>query len=78
LSNISSTAARASGFVEDHVLHRVAAQRRGARLAQHPAHGVDDVGFAAAVRADDAHQLARHVYRGWIYEGLKTGQLYLS
>src|SRR4030095_12428935 len=44
--------------VEDHVLHRLAAQRRRLRLAEHPAHGVDDVGLAAAVGADDTHELA--------------------
>src|SRR5438445_5305980 len=64
--------------VEDDVLHRVAAQRRGARLAEHPAHGVDDVGLAAAVRPDDADQLPRHVYRGGIDEGLEAGELYLN
>ena len=37
--------------VEDHVLHRLAAQLGGARFAEHPAHGIDDVGLAAAVRA---------------------------
>src|SRR5262245_29404114 len=66
------------GAVEDHVLHRVAAQRRGAALAEHPAHGVDDVRFAAAVGTDHAYQLAGEVNRGGIYEGLKTRQLYLS
>ena len=64
--------------VEDHVLHRIAAQRRGARFAQHPAHGVDDVRFAAAVRADDADQLAGNVDRGGIDEGLESGKLDLS
>ncbi|KGD44404.1 hypothetical protein DO72_5716 [Burkholderia pseudomallei] len=43
--------------VEDHVLHRLAAQLGGARLAEHPAHGVDDVGLAAPVRAHHADQL---------------------
>src|SRR6267143_977420 len=64
--------------VEDDVLHRVAAQRRGARLAKHPAHGVDDVGLAAAVRPDHADQLPRHMYRGGIDEGLEAGELYLN
>ncbi len=58
--------------VEDDVLHRVAAQRRGARLAEHPAHRVDHVRFAAAVRADHADQLARHMDRSWIDEGLEA------
>ena len=34
--------------------HGVAAQMLGALLAEHPADGVDDVRFAAAVRPDDA------------------------
>src|SRR6185295_3280758 len=61
--------------VEDHVLHRIAAQRRGARLAEHPANGVDDVRFSAAVRPDDADELAGNVDAGWIDEGLESGQL---
>ena len=59
--------------VEDHVLHRIAAQGRGTRLAQYPAHGVDHVGFAAAVRADYADELARHGDGGRIDEGLESG-----
>jgi hypothetical protein len=47
-----------AGAVEDHVLHRLAAQGGGLGLAQHPAHGIDHVGFAAAVGADHADQLA--------------------
>ena len=64
--------------VEDHVLHRVAAQGRGAALAEHPAHRIDHVRFTAAVRANYADQLAGDVNRCGIYEGLKTGQLDLS
>ncbi len=64
--------------VEDHVLHRVAAQRRRAALAEHPAHGVDDVRFPAPVGTDYSDELAREVNRGGIYERLETGQLYLS
>src|SRR5688500_2961199 len=64
--------------VEDHVLHRIAAQRRGAAFAQHPAHRVDDIGLAAAVGADHADQLAGHVDRSWIDERLESGQLYLN
>jgi hypothetical protein len=63
--------------IEDHVLHRVPAQGRGARLAEHPAHRVDHVRFAAAVRADDADQLAGNMDRGGIDERLETGKLYL-
>ena len=47
------------GAVEDDVGHVVAAQHLGALLAQHPAHRVANVAFAAAVGAHDA----RHVLR---------------
>ncbi len=47
-----------AGAVEDHVLHRFAAERGRLRLAEHPAHGVDHVGLAAAVGPDDPDQLA--------------------
>jgi hypothetical protein len=62
---------------EDHVLHRLAAQLRGARLAKHPAHRVHDVGLAAAVGADHAHQLARNLERGRVGEGLEASELEL-
>jgi hypothetical protein len=61
--------------VEDHVLALRAAQLLGAHLAQHPAHGVDDVGLAAAVGADHAGQVAVHVQHGRVHEGLEAGQL---
>jgi len=43
--------AAVDGAVEDDVGHVLAAQMAGGALPQHPAHGVDDVGFAAAVGA---------------------------
>ena len=46
------------GAVEDHVLHRLATQLRGFGLAEHPAHRIHDVGFAATVGSDHTHQLA--------------------
>ena len=46
-----------AGAVEDHVLHRLAAQRGRFRFTEHPAHGVDDVRLAAAVGSHDADQL---------------------
>ncbi len=66
------------GAVEDDVRHGVAAQVLGGSLAQHPAHGVDDVGFAAAVGADDADQVAGELDGGGIHEGLETHQLYFA
>src|SRR6202521_100303 len=60
------------GAVEDHVLHRFAAQFRGTRFAEHPAHGVDDVRFAAAIRAPHADKLALDLEMGGFDEGLYT------
>jgi len=63
------------GAIEDDVLHRLAAQLARLGLAQHPAHGVHDVGLAAAVGAHHAHQLAgQHEIRGF-GKGLEPGQL---
>src|SRR5207237_5700875 len=67
-----------AGAVEDHVLHRFAAQRRGFRFAENPAHGVDDVRLAAAVGADDADELARRRNRRRIDERLESGELDLG
>ena len=60
--------------VEDHVLHRLAAQGARAGLAEHPAHRVDDVGLAAAVRADYADELARNIDGRRVDERLESGQ----
>ncbi len=62
----------AGGAVEDHVLHRLAAQFAGLALAQHPAHGVDDVALAAAVRPHHADALARQLEGGGLGEGLEA------
>jgi hypothetical protein len=62
------------GAVEDHVLHRLAAQLGRFRFAQHPAYGIDDVRLAASVRADHADQLSRHLEIGGIDERLKSRQ----
>ncbi len=40
--------------VEQNVLHGLAAQMLRRRFAEHPAHGIDDIGFSAAVRANHA------------------------
>ena len=64
-----------AGAVEHDVGHRVAAQVLGGDLAHDPADGIDDVGLAAAVRTDDADQIAGEIDGGRIDEGLETGQL---
>src|SRR5690606_39092563 len=64
--------------VEDHVRHRIAAERLRRALAEHPPDRVDDIRLAAAVRADDAHQIARKLDRRGIDERLETGELDLT
>ena len=44
------------GAIKDAIGHAFGAQRFVALLAQNPGNGVDDVGFTAAVRTDDARQ----------------------
>src|SRR5205814_8875191 len=64
--------------VEDHVLHRVAAQSGSARLPENPPDRVDDVRLPAPVRADHADPLARNAHRGRIDEGLEPSEPDLS
>ena len=66
--------AAGGGAVENHVLHAFAAQLLGRGFAQHPAHGVDDIAFAAAVGADHGHQLAGHADGGGVDKGFETGK----
>ena len=66
--------AAGGGAVENHVLHALAAQLFGRGFAQHPAHGVDNVGFAAAVGPDYGHQLAGHVDGGGVGERFEAGK----
>jgi hypothetical protein len=63
-----------AGTVEDHVCQRIAAQLPGRAFAQHPAHGVDHIRLAAAVRAHHAGQRPAQVQRGRINEGLEARQ----
>ncbi len=60
---------------EDHIAQRIAAQAAGRAFAHHPADRVDDVGFAAAVRTDDAGHVGGQVQDSRIDEGFETGQL---
>ncbi len=63
------------GAVEDDVVHRLAAKDARALLAQRPGHGVADVGFAAAVGADDGRDRAREGQIDLLVEGLKARNL---
>ena len=60
--------------VEDHVLHGFAAQMLGRRFAEHPAHRVDDVRLAAAVRPHHAGQLRGDGNDGGVDETLEPGK----
>jgi len=62
------------GAIEDDVGHRLAAQVLRRAFAHDPAYGVDDVGFAAAVRADHRRHVAGEADRGGIDEGLEAGE----
>src|SRR6185436_10423841 len=64
-----------TGAVEDDVLHRLAAQRGCLRLAEHPAHGIDDVGLAATVGTDDSDELAWCGDRRRVDERFESGKL---
>jgi hypothetical protein len=46
------------GAVEDDVLHGLSTQFAGTALAQHPAHGIHDIGLATAIGPHHAYQLA--------------------
>nr|UOZ97363.1 hypothetical protein NCPCFENI_01283 [Cupriavidus sp.] len=64
--------------VEDHIVHRLAAQLRGLRLAKHPAHGIDNIGLSAAIRPNDAHPLARELQHGGVDKRLKPRESNLN
>ena len=63
------------GAVENDIGHGIAAQVLGGHLAHDPAHRVDDVGFAATVRADDADQVAGNGNRDGFDKRLEAGKL---
>ena len=62
------------GAVEDDIGHRLAAQVLGRAFAHDPAYGIDDVGFATAVRPDHGSHIGREKYRGRVHKGLETRQ----
>jgi len=62
------------GTLEDHVLHRVGAQRFGRAFAQHPQQRIHDVGLAAAIGPDDAGQSTLHGNHRAFREGLEAFQ----
>ena len=62
------------GSAEDDIRHLAAAQGLGRLLAEHPADGVEDVRFAATVRADDGGHAAVEAQDGLRGEGLEADQ----
>ena len=60
------------GAVEDDVVHVLAAQVLGRLLTHGPAHRVDDVRLAAAVRADDARHVVIKAHDRAIHERLEA------
>ena len=80
LSITTSTSAKRRGRLavaagEDHVPHLLAADRRGALLAERPEHRVGDVRLAGAVRPDDHADARREGQPGAVGEGLEALQI---
>ena len=70
----------AGGPGKDHIVHFAATQPLGGALAHHPAQCLDEIGFAAAIRADDAGQPGLDRQLGRLderFEAGKTKPLYL-
>src|SRR6202022_5045344 len=63
------------GAVENHVSHFAAAERFGGLLAEHPANRVEQIGFAATVRADDRGHAFVEIEKRFIGEGFEAEEL---
>jgi hypothetical protein len=63
------------GAREDDVGHLAAAEGLRGLLAEDPAHGVEDVGFAAAIGADDGGDALVEIQHSLNGEGLETEDL---
>ena len=63
----------AGGPGENDILHFRAAHVAGVRLAHGPAQRLDDVGFAAAVRADDAGEAGEDFHGGGVGKAFEAG-----
>ena len=60
--------------VKNHVLHTLAAKLLRRSLAQHPAHRVNHIRLAAAVRPDDRNKLPRHMNRSRVGKRFEAGE----
>ena len=78
-TNTRKPASRSSvELIFDNADHRAGgqwAQFAGLALAEHPAHGVHDVGLAAAIGAHHAHELPGQQEVGGFGKGLEPGKL---
>ena len=73
--HLGKVAARAGGGArEDHILHAAAAHRPRARFAHHPANRLQQIGFAAAIGADDTGQPLLDPKLRRIDEALEAGE----
>ena len=63
------------GAVENDVGHFAAAQRLGRLLAEHPADGVENVGFSATVGADDRGHALVEIENGFVGKGFEAEEL---
>ncbi len=73
LGHVASRPFAAAG--EDHIVHICAAQSLRRILAHDPAHGIDKIGFAAAIRPDDPGQPGFDQEIGRLDEGLEAGEV---
>jgi hypothetical protein len=74
-ADLGDVAGRAVGAAaEDDVVHLAAAHALGRGLAHHPAQRLDEIGLAAAVRADDPRHPRLDDQLGGVDEGLEAAQ----
>ena len=73
--DLGHVAGRPAGAArEDHIVHLAAADGRGPGFAHHPAHRIEQVGLAAAVRADHGGQTRFYEQLRRFDEGFETGK----
>ncbi len=70
----AAVGAAVDGAVEDDVGHVLATQMAGGALPQHPAHGVDDVGFAAAIGPHHGSHVGVEFDAGRLDKRLEAGE----
>ena len=63
------------GAGKDHIVHFRAAHLAGVAFAHHPAQTLDNIGFAAAIRADNAGHARFDLDLCRVGKGLETGHL---